>query len=92
MASRRAVINRNSKTAAFEKARREMFEEGISSARIYLPEGRGGVEDQIDSIISGVRSSFTYAGAASIEEFAERAVVGIQSAAGYAEGQARATR
>lgn len=92
MASRRAVINRNSKTEAFEKARREMFEEGISSARIYLPEGRGGVEDQIDSIISGVRSSFTYAGAASIEEFAERAVVGVQSAAGYAEGQARATR
>ncbi|WP_421084805.1 GuaB1 family IMP dehydrogenase-related protein [Rothia nasimurium] len=92
MASRRAVINRNSKTEAFEKARREMFEEGISSARIYLPEGRGGVEDQIDSIISGVRSSFTYAGAASIQEFAERAVVGIQSAAGYAEGQARATR
>ncbi|WP_237206295.1 GuaB1 family IMP dehydrogenase-related protein [Rothia nasimurium] len=92
MASRRAVINRNSKTEAFEKARREMFEEGISSARIYLPEGRGGVEDQIDSIISGVRSSFTYAGAASIEEFAKRAVVGIQSAAGYAEGQARATR
>ncbi len=92
MASRRAVINRNAKTEAFEKARREMFEEGISSARIYLPEGRGGVEDQIDSIISGVRSSFTYAGAASIEEFAERAVVGIQSAAGYAEGQARATR
>ncbi|MDY6051643.1 MAG: GuaB1 family IMP dehydrogenase-related protein [Rothia sp. (in: high G+C Gram-positive bacteria)] len=92
MASRRAVINRNSKTEAFEKARREMFEEGISSARIYLPEGRGGVEDQIDSIISGVRSSFTYAGAASLEEFAQRAVVGIQSGAGYAEGQARATR
>ncbi|MGV3103188.1 GuaB1 family IMP dehydrogenase-related protein [Rothia sp. 32237D007AR] len=92
MASRRAVINRNSKTEAFEKARREMFEEGISSARIYLPEGRGGVEDQIDSMISGVRSSFTYAGAATLEEFAQRAVVGIQSGAGYAEGQARATR
>lgn len=92
MASRRAVINRNSKTEAFEKARREMFEEGISSARIYLPEGAGGVEDQIDSIIAGVRSSFTYAGASSIKEFAERAVVGIQSVAGYTEGQARATR
>lgn len=92
MASRRAVVNRNSKTEAFEKARREMFEEGISSARIYLPEGKGGVEDQIDSIISGVRSSFTYAGASSIEEFFERAIVGIQSAAGYAEGQPRAVR
>lgn len=92
MASRRAVVNRNSKTEAFEKARREMFEEGISSARIYLPEGRGGVEDQIDSIISGVRSSFTYAGASSIDEFFERAIVGLQSGAGYAEGQARAVR
>lgn len=92
MASRRAVTNRNSKTEAFEKARREMFEEGISTARIYLPEGAGGVEDQVDSIISGVRSSFTYAGASNIEEFFERATVGIQSAAGYAEGQPRATR
>lgn len=92
MASRRAVTNRNAQTEAFEKARREMFEEGISSARIYLPQGKGGVEDQIDSIISGVRSSFTYAGASSIAQFAERATVGIQSAAGYAEGQARETR
>ena len=92
MASRRAVENRNSKTEAFEKARRAMFEEGISSARIYLPENAGGVEDQIDSIISGVRSSFTYAGAQTIEEFFDRATVGIQSAAGYAEGQPRATR
>ena len=92
MASRRAVLSRNAQTEAFEKARREMFEEGISSARIYLPEGAGGVEDQIDSIVSGVRSSLTYAGAACLEEFAQRAVVGIQSAAGYAEGQARATR
>ena len=34
-----------------------------------------------------MRSAFTYAGAASVEQFAERAVVGIQSAAGYAEGR-----
>ncbi|TNM00523.1 GuaB1 family IMP dehydrogenase-related protein [Corynebacterium tapiri] len=92
MASHRAVESRNSATEAFEKARREMFEEGISSAKIYLQPGRGGVEDLIDSIVSGVRSSFTYAGAGSIAEFAERAVVGVQSAAGYAEGKPRATR
>lgn len=92
MASRRAVKNRNSQTEVFEKARREMFEEGISSARIYLPHGKGGVEDQIDSIISGVRSSCTYAGADSLEDFFAKATVGIQSAAGYAEGQPRATR
>lgn len=92
MASQRAVENRNSATEAFEKARREMFEEGISSARIYLTPGRGGVEDLIDSIVSGVRSSFTYAGAESIASFQERAIIGVQSAAGYAEGQPRPTR
>lgn len=92
MASHRAVENRNTATEAFEKARREMFEEGISSAKIYLQPGRGGVEDLVDSIVSGVRSSFTYAGADSVETFEERAVVGIQSAAGYAEGKPRPTR
>lgn len=92
MASQRAVESRNSATEAFEKARREMFEEGISSAKIYLEPGRGGVEDLVDNIVSGVRSSFTYAGAASIPEYEQRAVVGIQSAAGYAEGKPRPTR
>ena len=38
-------------------------------------------------VVSGVRSSFTYAGAASVEQFTDKAHVGIQSAAGYAEGR-----
>ena len=46
----------------------------------------------MDNIIAGVRSSFTYAGADSIAEFAERAVVGVQSTEGYAEGKPRASR
>jgi len=45
------------------------------------------LEDLIDEIIAGVRSSFTYAGAKSINEFHQKAVIGIQSAAGYAEGR-----
>ena len=49
---------------------------------------RGVIPDGvIDEIISGLRSSCTYAGARSLEEFAEKAVVGIQSASGYAEGR-----
>ncbi|WP_276651733.1 IMP dehydrogenase, partial [Corynebacterium vitaeruminis] len=91
MASRRAVKNRNADVEAFERARREMFEEGISTSRIYLDEKDGGVEYLIDRITFGVRSSFTYAGAASIEEFQDKAIVGIQSAAGFAEGMPRAT-
>jgi IMP dehydrogenase len=39
-------------------------------------------------ITSGVRSSLTYAGASSLAEFRERALVGLQSAAGYDEGKA----
>jgi IMP dehydrogenase len=89
MASARAVRKRTTTRTAFERARSALFEEGISSSRMYLDPDRPGVEDLIDVICSGVRSSFTYAGAESIPQFHERAVVGIQSAAGYEEGRAR---
>jgi IMP dehydrogenase len=87
MASARAVASRTSGAGAFERARKALFEEGISSGRQYLDPQRPGVEDLIDAIVAGVRSSCTYAGAKTLEQFHERARVGIQSAAGYAEGQ-----
>ncbi|GAA1150440.1 MULTISPECIES: GuaB1 family IMP dehydrogenase-related protein [Streptomyces violaceusniger group] len=87
MASARAVRNRTSEESAYERARKGLFEEGISTSRMFLDPARPGVEDLIDSIVAGVRSSCTYAGAGSLEEFHERAVVGVQSAAGYAEGK-----
>nr|WP_202426206.1 GuaB1 family IMP dehydrogenase-related protein [Streptomyces sp. HUCO-GS316] len=87
MASARAVRNRTSEESAYDRARKALFEEGISTSRMFLDPDRPGVEDLIDSIIAGVRSSCTYAGAGSLEEFAQKAVVGIQSAAGYAEGK-----
>jgi IMP dehydrogenase len=86
MASARAVRMRSASDSAFERARKALFEEGISSARMYLDPDRPGVEDLIDMIIAGVRSSCTYAGAASLAEFADRAVIGVQSASGYSEG------
>ena len=87
MASARAVAARTATEGAFERARKSLFEEGISSSRMYLDPNRPGVEDLLDEIIAGVRSSFTYAGATSIPDFFEKAVVGIQSASGYAEGR-----
>ncbi|OIJ92611.1 inosine 5-monophosphate dehydrogenase [Streptomyces sp. MUSC 14] len=87
MASARAVANRTSEESSYDRARKALFEEGISTSRMFLDPTRPGVEDLIDSIIAGVRSSCTYAGAGSLEEFAEKAIVGIQSAAGYAEGK-----
>lgn len=87
MASARAVAARNSGGTAFERARKALYEEGISSSRMYLDPERPGVEDLLDKITSGLRSACTYVGAATLEEFTERAVVGIQSAAGYDEGR-----
>ncbi|MGC5166411.1 GuaB1 family IMP dehydrogenase-related protein [Luteimicrobium sp. DT211] len=86
MASARAVAARTLGGSPFERARKGLYQEGISTGRMYLDPRRPGVEDLLDEITSGVRSSFTYAGAATIEEFFERATVGVQSAAGYAEG------
>ncbi|MGX7679651.1 GuaB1 family IMP dehydrogenase-related protein [Jatrophihabitans sp. DSM 45814] len=87
MASARAVASRTSEETPFDRARKAIFEEGISTGRMFLDPQRPGVEDLIDSIIAGVRSAFTYAGARTIDEFSERALVGVQSAAGYAEGR-----
>jgi IMP dehydrogenase len=87
MASNRAVRNRTRREGLFDRARKELFEEGISTSRMYLDPERPGVEDIIDQIVAGVRSSFTYAGAATVGEFRERAVVGIQGSAGYDEGR-----
>ncbi len=88
MASTKAVQDRFSRLGAYELARKELFAEGISSSRIYLDPQRPSVEDLLDMITSGIRSSFTYAGAGTVAEFHERAMVGLQSAAGYEEGKA----
>jgi IMP dehydrogenase len=87
MASARAVAARTASEGAFDRARKALFEEGISSSRMYINPARPGVEDLLDEIIAGVRSSCTYAGATSLNDFHEKAVVGIQSASGYAEGR-----
>jgi IMP dehydrogenase len=87
MASARAVAQRTSGEGAFERARKALFEEGISSGRQYLDPDRPGVEDLIDFITAGVRSACTYAGAATLEELHDRAVIGVQSASGFAEGR-----
>lgn len=87
MASARAVRNRTADESSFERARKAMFEEGISNSRMYIDPARPGVEDLLDSITSGVRSACTYAGANDLAEFHARALLGVQTTAGYAEGR-----
>jgi len=86
MASKRAVAARTAADSPFDRARKALFEEGISTSRMTLDPDHGGVEDLLDHITSGVRSTCTYVGARTLVELHERAVVGVQSAAGYAEG------
>lgn len=88
MASTKAVHDRFGRLDAYELARKTLFAEGISSSKIYLDPLRPSVEDLLDMITAGVRSSLTYSGAATLSEFSDRALVGIQSAAGYEEGKA----
>jgi len=87
MASSRAVAARTQADSPFERARKALFEEGISTSRMHLDPERPGVEDLLDQITSGVRSAFTYVGATCLEQFRERAVLGVQSRAGFEEGR-----
>jgi IMP dehydrogenase len=87
MASARAVQNRTTAESSFERSRKGLYEEGISTSRMYLDPARPGVEDLIDHICAGVRSACTYAGARSLAELEERALIGLQSAAGFHEGR-----
>src|SRR4029453_5184526 len=87
MASARAVKLRTKDASGFERARAGLFEEGISTGRMYLDAERPSVEDLINSIVPGLGSSCTYAGAANLDEFHSLAVVGVQSHSGYDEGR-----
>lgn len=87
MASKRAVAARSANDGAYDRARKSLFEEGISSSRIRLDPERPSVEDLIDHICSGVRSTATYTGARTLRELHDKVVLGVQSAAGFAEGR-----
>jgi IMP dehydrogenase len=86
MASARAVADRTADLDAFERARKAFFREGISTSRIYIREGRESVGAILIDMITGVQSAMTYAGATTLEELHDRAVIGVQSPAGYWEG------
>lgn len=86
MASGRAVSDRTADLDPFERAKKGFFREGISSSRIYIREGQESVGAILVEIITGVQSALTYAGARTLTELAEKAVVGVQTAAGYGEG------
>lgn len=88
MASKRAVNNRTKNEDEFTRTKKQYFEEGVSHSRMYLKEGSSSVENIIDSITAGLRSTCTYTGSKNLEELYENAVVGIQTSSGFKEGRA----
>lgn len=87
MASARAVADRTRSEDAFTVARKQFFEEGISTSKMYLKRGEESAEDIIDKITAGIRSACTYAGARNLEQFYQKSVVGVQTNAGFQEGK-----
>ena len=87
MASKRAINARTRGDSSFDRARKSLFDEGISTSKMWLDPARPSVEDLLDDICSGVRSACTYTGAHTLTEFHNKAVLGVQSAAGFAEGR-----
>lgn len=86
MASARAVEGRTADLDLFERAKKGFFREGISTSRIYIRPGQESVAALLVDMITGVQSAFTYVGAKTIDELHERAVIGVQTWAGYGEG------
>lgn len=86
MASGRAVNDRTADLDAFERAKKGFFREGISTSRIYLREGQESVGGILVDMITGVQSAMTYTGASTLDDFAEKALIGVQTSAGYGEG------
>ncbi len=89
MASARAVKERSAGLGAFERAQKRLFQEGISTARIYLQEGRESTGGHVVAMLTGLRSACTYVGVDAVAKLHEAAVVGVQTGAGYTEGKPR---
>ncbi|HVK66074.1 MAG TPA: IMP dehydrogenase, partial [Polyangium sp.] len=87
MASARAVLDRTADIDPFERAKKGFFREGISTSRIYIQEGKESVGALLIDMITGVQSACTYAGARSLPALHEKAVIGVQTLAGYGEGK-----
>ena len=86
MASARAVLDRTSQLDPFDQAKKSFFREGISTSRIYLRQGHESVGSILIEIITGLQSSLTYSGATDLKTFADKALVGVQTASGFGEG------
>ena len=88
MASNRAVLGRAEADDEFTKMTKAYYQEGSSKVQLAVKPDTPGVEDIIDQIVSGLRSTCSYADAKNLEELYEQAIIGVQSPAAFGEGRA----
>ena len=86
MASKRAVAARTAGDSAFDRARKALFEEGISTSRMGLDPARGGVEDCSTTSPPACAAPARTSVPPTWPNCTSKAVLGVQSAAGFAEG------
>ena len=87
MASNRAVLDRAKSEDEFTRMSKAFYEEGSSHVKLHVSPETPGVEDILDQIASGLRSTCSYANASNLEELHQNAVIGVQSPAAFNEGR-----
>ncbi len=85
MASGKAVMLRNIWLSPFEQAKKALFQEWISTSKIYLRDWYKSVWDVIDKFCTWLRSSLTYVWAKNLDEFYEKIIIWVQTSSWYKE-------
>lgn len=85
MASWKAVFLRNSNLSEFEQAKKALFQEWISTSRIYLRDWYKSVWDIVDKFCTWLRSSLTYVWAKDLDDFYKKAIIWVQTPAWFTE-------
>jgi len=85
MASAKAVLRRNKDLSLYDISLRNIFNEGISTSRIYLREWLSTIWEVCEKLISWLKSSMTYVWAKNLKEYHDKVIIGVQTQSGYNE-------
>ena len=85
MASWKAVTLRNSELSLFNQAQKSLFQEWISSSKIYLNNDYKSVWNVVDKFTTWLRSSMTYLWAKNLDDLYNKAIVWVQTSSWFKE-------
>ena len=85
MASSKAVVWRNQQLNQYQIASRDLFNEWISTSKIYLREWMETVWKVCEKLISWLRSSMTYTWSNNLDEYSNNTIIWVQTSSWYNE-------